>query len=196
MAVIAKGGEFVTWATGAEIMKETSSCVADALKSNATENADREVRGVKIECRAFTRDGGGGVTIHRRFGPDPIRPEISDTATIAVDQATREIKVEDDRKAAQTLQLTEWCQNPTIPENVKSFAMMAARVTVLQQKCPSSKSHDDKIARWASDAGVKSSDIRSGGRYASLVEFDVGEMKAEMANQSIAEACEAIKKYD
>jgi hypothetical protein len=166
MAVIA--GEFVMGATGTEIMKETSSCVADALKSNATENADREVRGVKIECRGFTRDGGGGVTIHRGFGPDPIRPEISDTATIAVDQATREIK-EDDRKAAETLQLTEWRQNPTIPKNVKSFAMMAARVTVLRQKCPSSKSHDDKIARWASDAGVKSSDIRSGGRYASLV---------------------------
>ena len=74
--------------------------------------------------------------------------------------------------------------------------MMAARLTVLQQKCPSSKSHDDKIARWASDAGVKSSDIRSGGRYASLVSLMLAEMKAEMANQSIAEACEAIKKYD
>jgi hypothetical protein len=80
-AVIAKGGEFVTGATRSEVITETSGCVADALKSNAAENAVREVRGVKIECQAFTRDGGGGgVTIYRRFGPDPIRPEISDTA--------------------------------------------------------------------------------------------------------------------
>ena len=200
MALIAKGREFVTGATSeasAEIMKETSTCVADALKSNAAENADREVRGVKIECQAFAREGGGGgVTIHRRFGPDPIRPKISDAATIAVDQASREIKLEDDRKAADALQFADRYQDPTIPKNVKSFAMMAARVTVLQEKCPLSRSHDDKIARWASDAGVRSSDIRSGGRYASLVSLMLAEIKAEMANQSIAEACEAIKKYD
>jgi hypothetical protein len=74
--------------------------------------------------------------------------------------------------------------------------MMVARVTVIQQKCPSSKSHDDKIARWASDAGVKPSDIRSGGRCASLVSSMLVEMKAEAVNESIAKACEAIKKYD
>jgi hypothetical protein len=200
MALIAKGREFVTGATSeasAEIMKETSTCVADALKSNAAENADREVRGVKIECRAFTREGGGeGVTVYRGFGPDPVRPQISDTATIAVDQASREIKLEDDRKAAETPQFAEWYQDPTIPNSVKSFAMMVARVTVIQQKCPSSKSHDDKIAGWASDAGVKPSDIRSGGRYASLVSSMLVEMKAEAVNESIAKACEAIKKYD
>lgn len=42
-----QGPRIVTGATSAEIMKETSTCVADALKSNAAENADREVRGVK-----------------------------------------------------------------------------------------------------------------------------------------------------
>jgi hypothetical protein len=197
IALIAKGGEFVTGATGAEITKETSACVADALKSNATENADREVRGVKIECLAFTREGGGaGVTIYRRFGPDPIRPPISDAATIAADQASREIKLEDDKKAAEALQFAEWYQDPTVPKNVKNFAMMAARVIVLQEKCPSSRSHDDKIAKWASDAGVKSSDIRSGGRYASLASSMLAEMKTETANESVAEACEAINKYD
>ena len=74
--------------------------------------------------------------------------------------------------------------------------MMAARVIILQEKCPSSRSHDDKIAKWASDAGVKSSDIRSGGRYASLASSMLAEMKTETANESVAEACEAIKKYD
>jgi hypothetical protein len=197
MALIAKGGEFVTGATRAEIITETSACVADALKSNAAENADREVRGVKIECQAFTRDGGGGsVTIYRRFGPDPMRPEVSGTATIAADQASRDIKSEDDRKTAEALRFAEWYQDPTIPKNVKVFAMMAARVISLQQRCPSSKSHNDKIARWASDAGVKSSDIEPGGRYASLMAMMLAEMKSGATKESIAEACEAIKKYD
>jgi hypothetical protein len=197
MALIAKGGEFVTGATRAEIITEMSGCVADALKSSAAENAVREVRGVKIECQAFTRDGGGGgVTIYRRFGPDPIRPEISDTATIAAGQASREIKIEDDRKAAEALRFGEWYQDPTIPKNVKAFAMMAARVISLQKRCPLSKSHDDKIARWASDAGVKSSDIEPGGRYVSLMMMMLAEMQSGTAKESIAEACEAIKKYD
>jgi hypothetical protein len=96
---------------------------------------------------SLTRDGGGGgVTIYRRFGSDPVRPEISDTATNAADQASREIKIEDDRKAAEALRFAEWYQDPTIPKNVKAFAMMAARVISLPQRCPSSKSHDDKIA--------------------------------------------------
>jgi hypothetical protein len=197
IALIAKGGEFVTGATRAEITTETSGCVADALKSNAAEMADREIRGVKIECQAFARDGGGGgVTIYRRFGPNPAQPEISEKATNAADQTSRDIKVEDDRKAAEALRFAEWYQDPTIPQNVKAFAMMAARVISLQQRCPSSKSHDDKIARWASDAGVKSSDIEPGGRYASLMAMMLVEMQSGTAKESVAEACEAIKKYD
>ncbi|HTA99470.1 MAG TPA: hypothetical protein VK804_03260 [Bradyrhizobium sp.] len=90
VALIAKGGEFVTGATRAEIIAETSACVADALKPNAAEIADREIRGVKIECQAFARDGSGGsVTIYRRFGPHPASPEISDKATNAADQLSR-----------------------------------------------------------------------------------------------------------
>jgi hypothetical protein len=62
------GGEFVTGADSAEIMKETSVCIADELKSNAAENADREVRGVKIECPSFhARRRRWGATICRRF---------------------------------------------------------------------------------------------------------------------------------
>jgi hypothetical protein len=197
MALIAKGGEFVTGATRTELIKETSACVADALKPDAGEIADRQVRGVKIECQAFTRDGGGGgVTIYRRFGPDPVRPEISTKATIAADQASDEIKAEEARKAAEALQFAEWYQDPTIPKKVKGFTMMAARVIALQERCPSSKLHDDKIAQWASDAGVKSSDIEPGGRYASLMTMMLAEMQAGTAKESIAEACEAIKKYD
>jgi hypothetical protein len=196
-ALIAKGGEFVTGATRAEIMTETSACVTDALKSSATELADREVRGVKIECQAFARDGGGGsATIYRRFGPDPAQPEISDKTITAADQVSRDIKSEDDRKAAEALRFAKWYQDPTIPQNVKAFAMLAARVVSLQQRCPSSKSHEDKIAKWATDAGLKSSDIEPGGRYASLMTMMLATMKAGAVKESIAEACEAIKKYD
>jgi hypothetical protein len=197
MALIAKGGEFVTGATRAELIEETSECVADALKPDAGEIADRQVRGVKIECQAFTRDGGGGsVTIYRRFGPDPVRTEISTKATIAADQASDQIKAEEARQAADALRFAEWYQDPTIPKKVKAFTMMAARVIALQERCPSSKLHDDRIAQWASDAGVKSSDIEPGGRYAYLMTMMLAEMQAGTAKETIAEACEAAKKYD
>jgi hypothetical protein len=197
MALIAKGGEFLTGATRAEITTEASVCVADALKPNAAENADREIRGVKIECQAFTRDGGGGsVTIYRRFGPDPALPDISEKATNAADRVSRDIKVEDDRKAAEALRFAEWYLDPKIPQSVKTFAMMAARVLSLQQRCPSARPHDYKIAQWASDAGVQSSDIEPGGRYAALMTKMLAKMRSGTAKESIAEACEAIKKYD
>jgi hypothetical protein len=106
------------------------------------------------------------------------------------------IKSENDRKAAEALEFADWYQDPTIPKNVKAFAMVAARVISLQQRCPSSKSHDDRIARWASDAGVKSSDIEPGGRYASLMTMMLASMQSGSVNESAAEACEAIKKYD
>jgi hypothetical protein len=73
-ALISSGGEFVIGATREEIVGEMSACITAALKPDASELADREIRGVKIECQAFLRDGGGGsVTIYRRFGPDPAR---------------------------------------------------------------------------------------------------------------------------
>jgi hypothetical protein len=43
---------------------------------------------------------------------------------------------------------------------------------------------------------VKSSDIKPGGRYASLMKMMLAEMQSGTAKETIAEACEAIKKYD
>ena len=109
MAVISKGSEFLTGATRTELTKETLECVASALKPDASELAERQVRGVKIECQAFKRDGGGGyVTIYRRFGPVPVLPEISAKATIAADQPSGEIKAEEARKAAEVAGAAEW----------------------------------------------------------------------------------------
>lgn len=59
-AFIAKAGEYLTGATNAELRTELAACVTEALKPDSGEMADREFRGVKIECQAFTRDGGGG----------------------------------------------------------------------------------------------------------------------------------------
>jgi len=197
VALIGKGGEFVTGAARAELVTETSVCVADALKPNAGEMSDREIRGVKIECQAFARDcGGGSVTIYRRFGSNPVQPEVSDKARIVADQVSRGIKAEDDKKAVEAYRFAQWYQDPSIPQKVKVFAMMAARVISLQQRCPSSKSHDEKIAQWADDAGVKSSDIKTGGRYASLMTMMLATMKDGTTKESVAEACEEIKKYD
>jgi hypothetical protein len=197
VALIAKGGEFVTGATRAEITAEMSACIAAALKPDAAEMADREIRGVKIECQAFSRDGGGGsVTIYRRFGPDPVQPEMSEKAATGVDQISRDLKVQGDRKAADAVRFAQWYLDPSVPQSVKAFAMVVARVISLQQRCPSSKSHDDKITRWALDAGVRSSDIEPGGRYASLMTKMLAEMQAGATKESVAEACEAIRKYD
>jgi hypothetical protein len=74
--------------------------------------------------------------------------------------------------------------------------MMAARVVTLEQRCPSSKSHKDKVTRWALEAGVQPSDLERGGRYAALMATMIDQMKAGEAKESISEACEAIKKYD
>jgi hypothetical protein len=68
-ALIVSAGEFLAGATLEEMKQELAKCVTQALSPDAGELADREFRGVRIECQAFTRDGGGGsVTVYRRFG--------------------------------------------------------------------------------------------------------------------------------
>jgi hypothetical protein len=80
--LIASAGEYLTGATQDELKQELAKCVTEALKPNSGELAQRESRGVKIECQAFARDGGGGsATIYRRFGDSPIRPAASTAAT-------------------------------------------------------------------------------------------------------------------
>ena len=116
------------------------------------------MRGVKIECQAFKRDGGGGyVTIYRRFGSDPVRPEISAKATIAADQASGEIKIEDDRKAAEALQFAEWYQDPTIPKNVNRTMGIRRRSEVVRHRAGRTVclSHDDDVGGNAGRNGER-----------------------------------------
>ena len=55
-----RAGEALTGALAPEIKAALNECVLDALKPASGELSDREVGGVKIECQAFLRDGGGG----------------------------------------------------------------------------------------------------------------------------------------
>jgi hypothetical protein len=71
--LIKSAGEFLTGATSEEIKQELAKCVNGALKPDAGEISAREFGGVRIECQAFERDGGGGsATIYRRFGAYPV----------------------------------------------------------------------------------------------------------------------------
>ncbi|WFU14411.1 hypothetical protein [Bradyrhizobium sp. CB3481] len=168
-----------------------------ALKPTSNEVADREVRGVKIECTAFRRKGGGGsITIYRRFGIDPVRAIPPAEAMIAEDRASHELKIENEQKAANSRQFLDWYQDTTVPKDVKVFVMMVARVIALEQKCPTSKSHTDKFAKWASDIGVQPSDFVADGRYAPLMATISSQFVAGSKDESTAEACEAIKSYD
>jgi hypothetical protein len=63
--LIASAGAFLTGVSVVRIKTELANCIAAALKPAAGEFA--EFHGVKIECHAFTRAGGGGsVTIYSK----------------------------------------------------------------------------------------------------------------------------------
>jgi hypothetical protein len=68
-----RAGEALTGAPAPEIRGALNGCVLDALKPASGELSDREFGGVKIECQAFLRDGGGGTaTVYQRFGDGPL----------------------------------------------------------------------------------------------------------------------------
>jgi hypothetical protein len=197
MALIMKAGEYLTGATQKELQRETAACVSEALKPDAGELANREFRGVKIECQAFSRDGGGeSVTVYRRFGADPLRGEPSVADMNAVDRASSVIKDADEKSATDARKFAEWWQDPTIPKEVKTFAMMAARVVTLAERCPTANPHEDKIAKWAADVGVTTEDIQPDGRYGSLMAMMMSSMRAGVAKESVKEACEDAEGYD
>ena len=76
------------------------------------------------------------------------------------------------------------------------FAMMAARVTTLEKRCPTAKNHDARINEWAQWAGIAPADLTPGGRYFALMFKTVGEMQKGAAAESIDEACANAARYD
>lgn len=201
LAFIGRGGEFLTGATAAELTKETQTCVAAALKPDAMETAAREFRGAKIECQAFARDGGGGsVTVYRRFGAYPDRPEPAPESAARTEEASEKFKAESEAKEARgraSMQaFTAWWEDSSIPKDVKVFAMMSSRIIALEERCPTARSHGLKVATWASSAGVEPDDIAEGGRYHDLMVGVLSEMRAGALKESAQAACAALRKYD
>jgi hypothetical protein len=106
------------------------------------------------------------------------------------------MKAKEDLDRANTLKFAQWFFDPSIPEKVKVFAAMAARVTTLEKRCPTAKNHDAKISEWAQWAGIAPADLTPGGRYFELVLKTVGAMQQGAAAESIDEACANAARYD
>ena len=192
--VIAVGGAYLTGATPAEVASETTACVSAAVKPDADEAANREFRGVKIECRAYARDGGGGsVTIYRRFGTAPARPELSSDSQTAMEQVSAAAKVEDERKAAEALSSAKWWLDPSVPLEVKSFALRTARKIALAERCPAEAPSTAVVREEAIEAGVAPADLQPGGRYFALLINMINGMRRETAKESVEAACQAAK---
>jgi hypothetical protein len=164
LALIAKAGEFLTGATSDELKTNTDACLSEAPKPDSGEMAGRQFRGVKLECQDFIHDGGGGsITVYRRFGAYPQRDAPAPASLTALDEASTHMKAKEDLDRVNALKFSQWFLDPAIPEKVKVFAMMAARVTTLEKRCPSAENHDAKIHEWAQWAGSPPSTSRQVG---------------------------------
>jgi hypothetical protein len=187
----------LTGATSDELKTNTVACLSEALQPDSGEMADRQFRGVKLECQDFIRDGGGGsITVYRRFGAYPQRDAPAPASLTALDEASTHMKAKEDLDRVNALKFSQWFLDPAIPEKVKVFAMMAARVTTLEKRCPSAENHDAKIHEWAQWARIAPVDLTSGGRYFELMFKTVGEMQKGAATESIDEACANAARYD
>lgn len=195
--LIADAGEFITGATRAEVGQEVAACIRQALKPEASELADREFRGAKVECQAYKRDGGGGsVTLYRRFGKSPARPELSREQLASVEQASARIRGKDAAAEQASLAFANWWTDPKVSQSVKVFAMLTARMVYLSERCPSEPLNYAKITQNAVQAGVDWSDFTQGGKHF----FMLAEMMASMhlsgdKDESKQQACEAARKY-
>jgi hypothetical protein len=196
--LIASVGGYLTGAPAEKVKQELAKCVNEALKPDAGESANREFDGgVRIECQAFERDGGGGsATVYRRFGIYPVH-EAPDAKTLTVmKQASAALAAVDDAKAAESLQFAKWWLDPAIPTKVKSHLMRASRIVALAERCPTWKPDYARFDEDAASAGVLPEDIKPGGKYfATLVQM-MAAMKKGTEKESVEEACETAKKYD
>jgi len=197
VAFIAKAGEYLTGATNAEVRTELAACVTEALKPDSGEMGDREFRGVKIECQAFARDGGGGsATVYRRFGVNPVHLDVSAEQRAAMLLASEKTKIEENRSQNASLAFAKWWLDPAIPQKVKTFALLSARMVALSERCPTWTPNLSRIAEAAAYAGVQSADIKPDGKYFALVAMMTASMRSETQKQSVDSACEDAKHYD
>ena len=193
--LIASAGKYLTGASSDELKQELTKCVTEALKPKSSELAERESRGVKIECQAFARDGGGGsATVYRRFGASPTHEPPTAEVQARMERATAALQAREDVKALKAVEFAKWWLDPQIPTKVKTFMMISARIHALSERCPTWKRNNAVIEDAATSAGVSAQDIQPGGKYyTSLMEIMI-EMRKGTAGESRTEACEIARK--
>ena len=194
---IAKAGAYLTGATQDEIRTETLGCTRDALKPDAGEIGQRQVRGVQIDCQAFDRDGGGGsATISRRLGSYPKHAQLNAASRASLEEASAQLREKEERKQAGAMAFARWWMDGSIPKEAKTFAMMAARAIALNERCPSDKIPPARIVGWAIQLNQEASDFTPGGKYAALMAMMLSSFSSEGQKESQQEACEQITKYN
>jgi hypothetical protein len=193
--LIASAGEFLTGATSEEMKQELAKCVAAALSPNSGELADRQFRGVKMECQAFTRDGGGGsVTVYRRFGAYPTHDPPTAEVQAEMERASAALKAEQDTDAIKSLEFAKWWLDPQIPPKIKTFIMIVARIHALAERCPTWKPNYKRIEEAAAYAGIVKPDIEPGGRYYKPLLEVMTAMRRGTQTESIEDACDAARR--
>lgn len=136
------------------------------------------------------------MTIYRRFGSYRTKEQPTSAEIAAMGKASEFIHEKEAKSTDDALTFARWWQDESISKDVKTFAIMAARVIVLARRCHSGKLLDDKIAIWADQAGISHADIAPEGRYASLMNSMVAVMQSGARGESTEESCAALKKYE
>jgi hypothetical protein len=194
--LITSAGAFLTGAPTEDIKQELTKCINEALKPSAGELSEREFDGgVRVECQAFERDGGGGsVTILRRFGSYPAHEMPSGKVLDEMRRASAALAAVEDAEAAKSVEFAKWWQDPAISKEVKTFMIIASRVQALADRCPTWKPNYAVITNAAASAGVSLQEIMPGGKYfAEYANVLVG-MKKGTETESREEACKTAKK--
>jgi hypothetical protein len=196
MNVITSAGNFLTGSAPVAILKEVNNCVTEALKPKAQEFAERDFQQTKIECQAFSRDGGGGsvtISTERKVAEAaPVTEADREAAKLAFAEPTKTTPEEDNEAIRSALGPV--LGDPTIPTKVKTFFMMSARILALSGRCPTWKPNYDLVRNAAIDAGVTQQDIQAGGRYFKQYALVLRDMISGTATESREEACATARK--
>ena len=194
--LITSAGAFLTGAPTEDIKQELTKCINEALKPDSGELSSREFDGgVRVECQAFERDGGGGsATILRRFGSYPAHEVPSGKVLDEMRRASAALAAVEDAEAARSVEFAKWWLDPAIPTKVKTFMMITARVRALADRCPTWRPNYAVITDAAVFAGVSVQDIKPGGKYFDTFADMLAGMKKGTETESREEACTTAKK--
>ncbi len=196
MTFFAQAGAGLTGATPSELRTETKACLTQSRAPGADEAADRQFRGVKLDCTTDARpDGGGTLTLYRRFGEAPQRAAPTAAQRRTLEQASAETRADEEAKEATALKGAQDWQDPAVPQDVKAFAMRTARKLALAERCPSWTLDTRVVQEEAAAAGVTMADLQPGGRYADFMATMMQSMQAGTTTESVEAACAAAQKY-